>query len=86
MHEATGLDGVVRFQLIEPLTCTVRQHGVGMEKEQPLAGGDYCAGIHLGSPTLRCLQHLDERKRTSNLNGPIAAPAVDNEHFVLALL
>jgi hypothetical protein len=41
VHEPTGLDGPVRFHLIEPLNCTKRQNRVGMKKEQPLARASF---------------------------------------------
>ena len=47
VHEAAGLDGLVRLHLVQPLHRANRQDRIGMEKEEPLAGRLLSAGIHL---------------------------------------
>ena len=53
VHEPTGLDLGICFQLAQPLHGTYGQKRVGVKKQQPFALGDLCPRIHLYGATFR---------------------------------
>ena len=51
MHEPTGLDSGIRLHINQSLDGARRQYRIGVEKEQPFAGRQPSASVHLNGAT-----------------------------------